>query len=182
MELNPTSYVVLGMLRHEPRSGYEIKRAVDSSTRFFWAASYGQIYPELRRMAKAGLVEGEAQATGGRKRTVYRLTAAGREELRRWLAEPADTLELRDESLLKLFFAVSAAPGRAAGILDEKRRIHEQKIARLREVEPKAAAAAASGDPFPDMVLRYGLESSEWTIDWCTRVRAELEAESERSV
>ena len=62
MELNSTSYVVLGMLRHEPRSGYEIKRAVDSSTRFFWAASYGQIYPELRRMAKAGLVEGDTSA------------------------------------------------------------------------------------------------------------------------
>src|ERR671919_235594 len=128
MELNPTSYVVLGMLRHEPRSGYQIKRIVDNSTRFFWAASYGQIYPELRRLAKAGLVEGEAQATGARKRTVYRLTGAGRKE---------------------------------------KRRLHEQKIARLREVEPKAAAAAASGDPFPYLVLRYGIESSESTIAWC---------------
>lgn len=181
MELNPTSYVVLGMLRHEPRSGYEIKRTVDNSTRFFWAASYGQIYPELRRLAEAGLVEGEPQATGGRKRTVYRLTAAGRMELRRWLTEPAETFEVRDEGLLKLFFAIDAAPGRAAEILDEKRRLHEQKIARLREVEPKAAAAAASGDPFPYMVLRYGIESSESTIAWCDRARAELDSESART-
>jgi PadR family transcriptional regulator, regulatory protein AphA len=181
MELNPTSYVVLGMLRHEPRSGYEIKGMVDGSTRFFWAASYGQIYPELRRLAEAGLVDGEAQATGGRKRTVYRLTAAGRKELRRWLSEPAATFELRDESLLKLFFAIDAAPGRAAEILDEKRRLHEQKIARLREVEPKAVAAAASGDPFPYMVLSYGIESSESTIAWCERTSAELEADNARS-
>ena len=62
MELGPTGYVILGMLRNEPRSGYEIKRAVDDSTRFFWAASYGQIYPELRKLATAGLVEGDVAA------------------------------------------------------------------------------------------------------------------------
>ena len=43
MDLSNTAYVILGMLRHGERSGYEIKQAVDQSTRFFWAASYGQI-------------------------------------------------------------------------------------------------------------------------------------------
>ena len=44
--------------RPGPKSGYEIKGLVDRSTRFFWAASYGQIYPELRRLSDAGLIEG----------------------------------------------------------------------------------------------------------------------------
>ena len=55
-QLSPTAYVILGMVRREPRSGYEIKALVDNSTRFFWAASYGQIYPELKRLSEAGLV------------------------------------------------------------------------------------------------------------------------------
>ena len=38
-----TAYVILGMLSWRPMSGYEIKSLVDKSTRFFWAASYGQI-------------------------------------------------------------------------------------------------------------------------------------------
>jgi PadR family transcriptional regulator, regulatory protein AphA len=173
MELSHTAYVILGMLRNEPRSGYEIKRAVDHSTRFFWAASYGQIYPELRELAEAGLVEGESQPTGGRRRTVYRLTDAGREELRRWLARPPERLELRDEGLLKLFFAGAAEPGRAAEIIDARQRLAETKLAELREIEPYAAAGASS-DPFPYLVLRYGLESSEWVIAWCERARAEL--------
>ena len=63
-ELSPTARVILGMLGFEPMSGYEIKNFVDHSTRFFWAASYGQIYPELRRLAEAGLIEGEAQSPG----------------------------------------------------------------------------------------------------------------------
>ena len=42
--------VILGLLAVRPLSGYDIKAIVDRSTRFFWAASYGQIYPELRRL------------------------------------------------------------------------------------------------------------------------------------
>jgi PadR family transcriptional regulator, regulatory protein AphA len=173
MEIGPTGYVILGMLRNEPRSGYEIKRAVDSSTRFFWAASYGQIYPELRKLAKAGLVDGKSEPTGARRRTVYRLTDAGREELRRWLEQPPERLELRDEGLLKLFFAGAVERGKAVEILDAKQRLVEEKLAALRAIEPYAAAAAES-DPFPYLVLRHGLESSEWVIGWCERARAEL--------
>ena len=174
MALSATAYVILGMLRGEPRSGYEIKQVVDNSTRFFWAASYGQIYPELTKLAEAGLVEGEDQATGGRKRTVYRLTKAGREELRRWLAEPPERLELRDEGLLKLFFASASDRAGAIEAVAAKRRIAEQKLAALRAIEPRVEAVVAS-DPYPLMVLRYGLEMSEWMIAWCDRARAELE-------
>ena len=75
VELSPTAYVILGMLNLAPRSGYEIKALVDESTRFFWAASYGQIYPELKRLEEAGLIEGTSSPQGGRKRTIYELTA-----------------------------------------------------------------------------------------------------------
>ena len=60
--VNAVVPVILGFLSQHPRSGYEIKRAVDRSTRFFWAASYGQIYPELRRLQEQGLVEGRPTA------------------------------------------------------------------------------------------------------------------------
>ena len=46
------------MLKLGRRTGYEIKSLVDVSTRFFWAASYGQIYPELARLEELGLVTG----------------------------------------------------------------------------------------------------------------------------
>ena len=173
MELSATAYVILGMLRHEPRSGYDIKAVVDKSTRFFWAASYGQIYPELRKLAAAGLVDGEPQATGGRKRTVYRLTEAGRAELERWLGEPPQVLELRDEGLLKLFFGAAGAPGDAIAAVQARQRTFEEKLAQLRAIE---SMVAAGDDPYPYLVLRYGIESSEQTIEWCKRAQAELEA------
>src|SRR4051794_41915186 len=77
MELSPTAYVILGMLGWRPMSGYEIKSLVDKSTRLFWTASYGQIYPELRRLQEAGLIGGKASPQGGGKRKGYPLSPAG---------------------------------------------------------------------------------------------------------
>ena len=37
--LSATARVILGLLRYSPRTGYDIKRVTDFSTRFFWRAS-----------------------------------------------------------------------------------------------------------------------------------------------
>jgi PadR family transcriptional regulator AphA len=175
MELSPTAYVILGMLSWRPMSGYDIKSTVDHSTRFFWAASYGQIYPELRRLAEAGLVEVEPEQEGGRRRTLHRLTAAGRRALHDWLSEEPRTFEMRDEGLLKLFFA-SAAPETAAGSLDAKRGYHEAKLGQLRAIE-----ATGGAEGFTRVVLRFGIESSEWMADWCAQEAERLREPAKRS-
>jgi PadR family transcriptional regulator AphA len=170
-QLSPTAYVILGMIRNEPRSGYEIKGLVDDTTRFFWAASYGQIYPELKRLSEAGLVVGADAPTGGRRRTVYEITADGEEELKAWLREPPETFELREEGLLKLFFADALPREEAVEILRSMRQYRLSVAARLRKMEPKALE---KGDPFPLVVLRGGVEFTEWFADWCERMEAQL--------
>ncbi len=170
-QLSPTAYVILGMVSKEPRSGYEIKAVVDSSTRFFWAASYGQIYPELKRLSEAGLVAGVDSPTGGRKRTVYEITADGEEELKAWLRQPPETCEMRDEGLLKLFFANVLPPGEAVEIL-RAMRAHRLSVSKqLRAIEPLAEQGE---DPLPLLVLRGGIEFTEWFADWCERMEAQI--------
>jgi PadR family transcriptional regulator AphA len=173
MELSPTAYVILGMLGWRPMSGYEIKSIVDKSTRFFWAASYGQIYPELRRLSDGGLIEGRASPQGGRKRNVYRLTAAGRKELRAWLKADPEVYEVRDEGLLKLFFAAATNGGSALGTLDAMRRQHQQVVEQLKAVEAEGPPAG-----FAYLVLRHGIEFHEWIADWCQRTSQALEVEA----
>ncbi len=102
--------VIPGLLSLGPRSGYEIKATVDRSTRFFWAAGYGQIYPELSRLEREGLLEGEDASNGARRRRVYRLADAGREAPAEWLVGRTVTIELRDESLLRLLSCAGASP------------------------------------------------------------------------
>src|SRR2546427_3467603 len=106
MELSNTSYVILGLLFQKPGSGYDVKQIADHSTRHFWAISFGQIYPELKRLTEAGLVEVEESPTGSRQRNLYRITDAGREALAFWVADATRSpREGRDEMLLKLFFS-----------------------------------------------------------------------------
>jgi DNA-binding PadR family transcriptional regulator len=170
MELSPTAHVILGMLGWRPMSGYEIKTIVDKSTRFFWAASYGQIYPELRKLSAAGLIEGQASPQGGRRRTLYRLTPAGRKALQNWLGVDADVFELRDEGLLKLFFAEAGGTDAAIQALDSKRREHERVLAHLRSIEAKGGP-----DGFAGLVLRYGIDCNRWQAEWCEATIRELD-------
>ncbi len=169
--LSATAYVILGMIRKEPRSGYEIKALVDQTTRFFWAASYGQIYPELKRLSEAGLIEGIDSPTGGRRRTVYEITADGEAELKAWLRQPPETYEMREEGLLKLFFADALPREEAIEILRAMRAYRLGIAAQLRAMEP---AKAEGEDPFPLIVLRGGIEFTEWFADWCDRIEAQL--------
>jgi len=169
--LSATAYVILGMVSKEPRSGYEIKAVVDNSTRFFWAASYGQIYPELKRLAEAGLVVGSDAPTGGRRRTVYEITADGEEELKAWLRQPPSTYEMREEGLLKLFFANVLPAEEAVEIVRAMRAHRLAANAQLRAMEP---VAEAKEDPFPLAVLRGGIEFTDWFADWCERMEAEI--------
>jgi PadR family transcriptional regulator, regulatory protein AphA len=170
-QLSPTAYVILGMVLGEARSGYEIKALVDGSTRFFWAASYGQIYPELKRLSEAGLVQGIDSPTGNRKRTVYEITADGEEELKSWLRQPPETFEMREEGLLKLFFADVLPDAETVEILRAMRAHRLALRDQLRAMEP---VAAEKEGPLPLMVLRGGIEFTEWFADWCERMEAQI--------
>ncbi len=174
MELSATAYVILGMVSREARSGYEIKVLVDETTRFFWAASYGQIYPELKRLAEAGLIEGADAPRGKRKRTVYAITPQGEAALKEWLRQPPATYELREEGLLKLFFAGVLPREEAVEVVRSMRGYRAGQAEQLRALEPKAREKEEAGEPFPLIVLRGGIEFNERLVEWCERTEAEL--------
>ena len=172
MKQTAVTPVILGLLSLGARSGYDIKNAVDSSTRFFWAASYGQIYPELRRLEEDGLIEGEDVPNGGRGRRVFKLTAAGREALQAWLLGCTVTIEYRDESLLRLFFADALPREQALNLLEGRKRGHEAYLEVLRAID-----AIPGKDPdFVDLVLHWGLDFNQWGADWCEKQLKRLRA------
>lgn len=163
MKQTGATWVILGLLAHEPRSGYEIKAIVDRSTRFFWAASYSQIYPELQRLEREGLVEGEDAGRGARPRRIYRLTDAGRAALDDWLHGREVTIELRDESLLRLFFADVLPRDHALGLLEARARGHAEFLETLRAIDARPGV----DPPFIDLVLRWGIAFNEFGARWC---------------
>ena len=175
--LTPTARVILGMLKLGVPTGYDIKRVIDGSTRFFWTASYGQIYPELKRLRKEGLVTARQEPRGKVKRTVYELTPKGEEALHEWLTDSEDVLfEIRDESLLRLFFSDMLTKDEVLANVHMQQRIFELVLGRFREIEVEAREGVAEGLEYPYLALRYGLDFITWARDWYAEVERRLEA------
>ena len=175
--LTPTARVILGMLKLGVPTGYDIKKVIDSSTRFFWTASFGQIYPELKRLQKDGLVRSREEPRGKVKRTVYELTPKGEEALREWLTDSEEVLfEIRDESLLRLFFSDLLSKDEVLANVRMQQQVFELVLARFREIEVDAREGIADGLEYPYLALRYGLDFITWARDWYADVERRLEA------
>jgi PadR family transcriptional regulator, regulatory protein AphA len=168
--LTPTARVILGMLKLGAQTGYEIKQVTDVSTRFFWGASYGQIYPELRKLERAGFVTAEDDPRGGRRRRTYRLTEAGERTFHDWLVadEPLE-YAVRDEALLKIFFGDVGSPGELLENVRRLRRDHEGRLARFRKIEAGVKRRDATV-----RALEYGIAFLEWNVRWWRGVEEEL--------
>src|SRR3954462_10363666 len=91
-------HAILVSLSERPASGLDLTRRFDRSIGFFWSATHQQIYRVLARMEADGWVRCRHVAQHGRAdKKVYAVAAAGRGELRRWLATPVPMEQFRSE-------------------------------------------------------------------------------------
>ena len=130
LRLNGTSYAVLGLLAHcEPATPYQLKQIAQESIFHFWTIPHTQLYTECARLAEGGLLDERREETG-RRRRLYRLSAAGRRALREWRADPRTGLyELRDPGLLKLFCGADPA-----AVAEVQLEMHARRLARYEEL------------------------------------------------
>jgi DNA-binding PadR family transcriptional regulator len=174
-------HAILVSLTERAGSGYELARRFDRSIGFFWPATHQQIYRVLRRMDDAGWVTHTDVAQEGRPdKKVYEVSAAGREELTRWLAEPVDIAVLRDGLSVKIR---GASLGDTAAVLREVER-HRGEHAALLEVFrgiqrrdfPKPAKLNGR-ELHQYLVLRGGVRAEESFLAWCDEVIEALRSE-----
>ena len=79
---------ILGLLNYMEMTGYEIMETFRDSLNYFWDAKTSQIYRELQGLEqKQWVSKTVVPQTGKPDKNVYSITAAGREELLRWLAD-----------------------------------------------------------------------------------------------
>jgi PadR family transcriptional regulator, regulatory protein AphA len=165
MGLKPSSYLILGMLNLGHDTGYAIKRTVDRSTRFFWAASLAQVYPELAALEGGGYVVSAEESQGARRRKTYRLTDRGRGALDDWLgSDRVPDFEFRDEGLLRLFFA-DAMPLDEALELVKRLRVRAEEVERDFRATILPLAETAPGR-FLLIAAREGADYYSWRAKW----------------
>ena len=137
-------------------SGYDIKKSVRDSIRFFWTISEAQIYPSLDRLERAALVRGRAAPQGRRRRRNFDITPQGEAALRGWLTGgEAMPFELRDIGLVKLFFADALDRADALALLQAVIERSRERVAALNRIEPKAGASGR-GYPSPGVDIEPG--------------------------
>jgi DNA-binding PadR family transcriptional regulator len=176
--LKPPAYLMLGLLRLGATSGYAIKKAADVSTRFFWPTSLAQVYPELARLEREGLVTRREDPQGARARSAYEITEKGEAALLAWLRSTETApLQFRDEGVLRLFFADALArEDQLALVRALLERARTAKAQMRNEILPLAEALEQSGTRFPAHVARLGADTYAYAEQWLARLEAELES------
>lgn len=167
---NKTQFVILGLLdKHTELSGYDIKRHIDETMQFFWDESYGQIYPVLRSLHEQGLVERRFQKNGVRpQKQIYSITKKGNEQFNAWLEDRPVMQSVRNELLLKMYFAKE---DQITFIKDFVKNLRDDTIRKL-EAAKLAHEAFDKQNPekeyaFTQQIINFGQDSMQQTIKWC---------------
>lgn len=159
-----THYAILGLLCWKPMSGYDIKKMVEVALTYFWSESYGQIFPVLNRLVENGHATKHLDPkSGGRKRQVYKITAAGRRVFKEWLHQPTDLPRLRDELKLKFFLTSRSETSESIRLLEEYGAQQREHLAMLKESEVILETALRENEIYGELLELQG------ALNWSTQ-------------
>jgi DNA-binding PadR family transcriptional regulator len=183
-------------------SGYDIKKLIEVGLSYFWHESYGSLYPMLGRLVEEGLAtRREERRHGKRRRHVYRITAEGRRQVRKWLKRPTDLPRTRNEYQLKFFLSSRAPLAESIRLLEEyrdqqrgirelysdservlRRAVRERTLPdELLEVLPERIPPRSEAERRNEalmfmLTLRHGVLKVDARLAWCEEALAALRA------
>jgi DNA-binding PadR family transcriptional regulator len=178
-------YAILGLLCHQPMTGYDIKKWIDKSLRLFWGISYGSIYPTLSALSASGMISASDVSTNERAKIAYTVTDRGRAYLREWLEIPAGKDEMRYETLLKLFFGSEIGPEssiRQIEAFEEKTRAELERLRPTDEQLRSLSESTGSTHLYHYVASRFGIEIYEGYLRWCAEAKELLKKGSEKEL
>ena len=172
-------YALLGLLAHQPASGYDLIGTFRSSLAHVWPATQSQVYAELARLADAGLLTVGAEGPRGRRE--YAITDTGRAELDVWLTDETTATPQRSELLLHVFFLGLADRARARRYLTRQAELAEQRLARLRETESSVDWDGGPLSTHGRLAMEYGMRLAAMQRDWAQWAATQLDATEGRA-
>lgn len=163
--VNKTRYAILGMLLDGPCTGYEIKSLMGRSTAYFWRESDSTIYPMLKVLAEEGKALPKIVYVGKKKKEVFSITDTGRAEFKAWFDCPTGSETVRNEFLLKLFFA--ADQGEVTRLFRERLEKTEKTYEEYKKIEERLESLPDSPRKAIRLkALRYGIDHLALEIQW----------------
>ncbi|HET9021532.1 MAG TPA: PadR family transcriptional regulator [Ornithinibacter sp.] len=174
-------FAILGLLARRASTGYELARRMERPVGWFWTARHSQIYPELARLAAAGLVDHEDVAGAGPRQTKrYAVTPAGLDALRSWVGSDLEPQAVRDLEVLRLWSVWTVEPEVARSLVRQARGDHAARLTAYEQELADVSADPASRDradpAFASRVtLEGGVRTRRAAVEWCDWLLAELD-------
>jgi DNA-binding PadR family transcriptional regulator len=176
-------YALLAAIARAPVTGYGLAQLLRDPIGFFWETRHSQIYPELSRLQRDGLIAGaEEPGPGPRPKRTYAITDAGRAAIRRWVGEPSRFGGRHDELLLKVYASWLVKPSVTARLVRAAREHHAAQLRLYTEREASARERGIDrlGPRHPDysdyLTLRRGIGFERGRLAWCDWVLQALSA------
>ncbi|WP_066306294.1 PadR family transcriptional regulator [Bacillus sp. FJAT-29814] len=154
--------VILGFLYEEPMSGYDIKQMMENSVSYFFEASFGAIYPALRKMEKEGLVEKQViQQEGKPNKNLFAITESGREQFQQYLDSPINPTITRSDILIRIFFGRFTTKEKIVEWLEEEREKNQAMYDNLTRI---AESCSTDMEHYKRFTLEFGIRQAEMVM------------------
>ena len=115
-------HAMLALLSEGPKYGLQLREEFEARTGEIWPLNVGQVYTTLQRLERDGLAESDGSGEAGPQKG-FRITAAGEQELARWLRMPPDlSSPPRDELVMKVLVAVHVPSADVHEVIQAHRR------------------------------------------------------------
>lgn len=169
-------YIILGFLMKGETSGYDLKQWMTKTTSYFFDASFGSIYPALKRLEQKGFVNFREIVEGSKYKKVYQITDKGKEAFKVWINKPIDFDKSRHDHLVKIFFyeflPKDKAIERIKDLIEEVKTVLNKLTAEKDEAEKKFDVYNFY---YRYSTMLYGIDFYKFLITWCNDLVENLE-------
>jgi len=146
--------------RHD--TAFQVRRAFQSSPSIEWSGSAGAVYPAIRRLAEAGLID-TAAITTGRKGTRLAVSSLGIEALEAWMCDPLRAASVGvDPFRLRAGLWATMPPDARADALRGIKLSVDEELARL-------LSSLESLDPIEQVRTEWSIELQRLRSRWLTQ-------------
>ncbi|MFD1177349.1 PadR family transcriptional regulator [Paenibacillus puldeungensis] len=170
------NYIILGMLYNCKLTGYDLKKHIENGVGVFYKASYGSIYPALKRLSENDQVAILETQQGARQKKLYEITPKGQQAFLKWLGEPINLDDGNGKGnqnhLARVYFFDVLPPEVVEQQLYEYEVNNTNYLRRLLALEQLYDSSENQENHYYKLsTLYYGIAILRETIRWCRHVR-----------
>jgi len=162
-------YIVIGMVQGEALTGYDIRREIETGIGNFYKASYGSLYPALKKLADKGHLTMTEQPYGNRVKKYYEATALGKAAFLEWLSSPFELSSSSDSLLARIYFFGILPQDLRKQQLQAYELYYQQTLRKLQALEQRFSSSLADDDDreyFELSTLYLGLQHLQDSLRW----------------